>query len=269
MFGEWNGVQNFLSPAVLAFLFDKVSFFKWIAAVLTYQRQYLPLFMYLITLFFLFFIIIKAAIQWKMNIHGATVHPKARLWNDLLLPLIIKFHKWLFIFISVMVIIFIAKVFYAYIYRSNLPMYLIFINMIRIGLIIGFLYIYALLDVAIPVIRKGRCFKKAQDYFHLILVKRWKTALPFCLVQLLWIYISVLLFRLVINQIAYINDLGLLTLSHKSLLINFYDVSGTIRFVFNIVATIFGFLLSNLLYSPFMLITRKGFDYFKFNLRNG
>jgi len=65
IFGEWNGLQNIILPAVIIFLFDYVSFSKWLIGTITYQRFYLPVFFYLIALQYVMFLTMKAAVQWQ------------------------------------------------------------------------------------------------------------------------------------------------------------------------------------------------------------
>lgn len=268
IFGEWNGVQNFVAPTLLLFMFDQYNFINWITALLTYQRFYIPLFVYIIVIFSIVFLCLKVLVQWKRETESNRPKANVRVFNDVIFPYIIKLHKWLFVFFTVFVLIYVIKGGYGFIYRESFPLFTVYFWTLRIGTAALTLYTFALLEVAIPIIRKGRSLNQAQSYFHLLIIKRWKRVLPILIVQLLWIYVSVLLFTLAINQLQNINDLGYFTTNGKPLEIVVKNVNNVGQFVNNVIILLGAFMISNLLYSPLMLLVNKGFHHFKLNLKN-
>ena len=264
VFGEWNGLQNIIASSVFIFLFDHVSLGKWIFASLTHQREYLPVFFYLLAVQFIIFLSIKAAVQWKHYTAKKPAQNKAILGRDLLQPLIILIHKWLLGFLVTIIFVYVFKNIYVYLYKSGLPLITTYLIIIKLGLLISLIYIFALLQFSIPLIYKGRSFKKVQTYFHGYVNKHWKKVLPLYLVQILWIYASILLFKFCIDQIAILNGLDTMKIISRPLLIKFSEVNSLSQYVANTLILSLGFLLSNLLYCPFIFLTKKGFNYFHF-----
>jgi hypothetical protein len=268
VFGEWNGVQNFIAPSVIGFLYDRVSFFKWIGSILTYQRYYLPIFFYIITLCIIAFCLLKAFTQWNNDNTKATKLIDRKVGKDLLLPLTIEMHKWLVLFLTAMMIVFVVKNAFNFIYRTNVPVFTLYNALFRFSLIILIVFLYAFLDFIIPVIRRGHSFEKATRYFYLYLIKRWKHVLPIYLVQILWIFISVLLFQIIIDYILLGMNYLVTNVIKKPLLINFSSVHNISQLVKNTIIIPVTFLISNVIYSPLVYILKKGFERFRITLRS-
>lgn len=102
----------------------------------------------------------------------------------------------------------------------------------------------------------------------MLVVKRWKRAVPVYLAYILWIYVSVLLFRLFISQVNNLTDfIGIRTID-KPLSINFMSVDNIPQEISNILVLPIGFLISNLLYYPIVYLMKIGFDHFKINMKS-
>ena len=266
-FGEWNGIQNFIAPSVLIFTFNQYSFIHWITGVLTYQRFYLPLLVYLVMLYSVIFLCLKAYFQWNNLPNSPRKNTDVHAFKDFILPFILKLHLWLFIFLTLILAVYIFKNGYTFIYRQSFPIFIVYYWLLRIGAIAMTLYIFALLEIAIPLIKKGKSFNWAQRYFHKFLMKHWRTAIPILAVQLLWIYVSVLLFSLLIGQLQNLIGLDLLLSHGKPLEIIFQEVHSVGQFMSNLLWLLFAFMFSNLLYSPIMLLTNKGLNRFHLSFK--
>jgi hypothetical protein len=268
IFGEWNGVQNFVAPTVLLFLFNQSSFINWMTGVLTYQRFFLPLLVYCIVLFSVIFLCIKVLVQWKDEYANHKPRAGVSVFRDFLIPFIIKLHKWLLLFLTVIILIYVIKNAYTFVYRGSFPLFVIYYWVLRVGTIFMTLYLFVFLQIAIPIVKKGRSLNWAQQYFHKFIIKRWKSVFPIITVQLLWIYVSILLFTLAIEQLQNLNDLGFLTTNGKPIEVIFMKVHNLKQFIYNASVLCASFLVSNLLYSPLMLLASKGFRHFKLTLKN-
>lgn len=261
-------MQNFVAPSVIGFLYDRVSFFKWVGSILTYQRYYLPLFFYIITLAIILFCIIKASVQWNNDKTYVTKLPERRLHKDLIQPLIINLHLWILMFLILMMLVFILKSTFNFVYRTNLPVFTLYSLLFRFTLISAMVFIYAFLSFIIPVIRKGHCYEKASNYYLQYLAKRWKHIVPIYLVQALWIYISILVFQILIDYL--LTGVNLLTknVTKQPLIIVFANDQNVWYQIKNTLIIPLTFLLSNVLYSPFVFILKKGFERFRITLRS-
>lgn len=214
---------------------------------------------------YIIFLVIKATVQWKNSSKGKA---KGKLGRDLLLPLTIEIHKWLLTFIIIAMFIYVFKSIYTFMYRAGFPIFSLYILLVRFSLIAGILYTFALLQVSIPLIKRGCTFCRAKRYFHLLIAKRWKHVFLILIAQLLWIFVTIIGFKLVIEQLDAINGTGLINYHGKPFQVMFYTVQNVRQLLVNILLFPLGFLISNILYSPFVLLAKKAFDHFKFSLRN-
>ncbi len=214
---------------------------------------------------YIIFLVIKASVQWNNSPKGKA---KGKLGRDLLIPLTIEIHKWLLTFIIIAMFIYVFKSIYTFMYRSGFPLFSLYLMLVRFSLIAGILYTFALLQISIPLIKRGCNFKRAKKYFHLLIAKRWKHVFLILMAQLLWIFVTVIAFKIVIEQLDILNMTGLFSYHDKPIQITFPNVNNIRQLLVNVLMFPIGFLVSNILYSPFVLLARKAFDHFKFNLRN-
>ncbi len=243
---------------MLVFAFDQTSFSEWVIALISYQRQYLPVFSFLIILSFVIFLILKALAQWKASPQPRNSGPRRYLVRDLLAPLVIRIHKGLLVFILGLVAIFLIRSVYLYFYRVDLPFLRPVFLLTRFAFVFGILYLYFFLGVAIPLIRKGHSFQRAQQYFNLLFFSHWKKTLLQLVVQILWIVLSVFALEIVINSILRLPVLYADPQAHSPFL-HFSETKTIGQCVAMTFLFLLGVLISNLLYCPFVLITKKGF----------
>lgn len=248
-------------------LFEKVSFFKWFAAILTYQRSQLPVFLYIQLLFFMLFLCIKSFVKWEMCVPRKQSCKKGKLSKDFLIPFIIQLNKWLFSFLTLIIFIYIFKNLYVFMYRTALPMFNIYLNVIRYALIVSILYVFTALEVIIPLVKRGHTFKKAQDFYHLYILKRWKKVLPVYAVQFFIIILSALLFSNLINKVENLNNKGIFSFTGRPMYFTFFEVSSMKQLLFNISLFPVVFIFSNILYSPLIYLSQKALRILKINIK--
>jgi len=267
MFGEWNGFQNFLAPAVLIFMFDYQSFFQWLVNMLTSQIYYLPVAMYFIVLVFLGLIMLKAVAQWTSYANPADVKVRKKLGRDLLIPLFIRFHQWLFAVLTLMMIVYVLRNGFAYFYKTHVSMYKIYFWIVRLSFVYVAFYVYVLLDVVVPMIKKGHSFKSSERYLLCLIFCRPVKALLKYFLQFIIILATIQLFRFGIRIIENSNDLGLLFMSELPIRVIFREAHSIGQVLVNLLIVVSGFLLSNLLYSPLMYLLKLGFEHSKLSTR--
>jgi hypothetical protein len=268
LFGEWNGVQVFVVPTTFLFVLDQYSFVNWITSVLSMQRYFIPLMIYSVLLFSVIFLCTKVYVHWKSDKSPQKPGASVSLWRDLMIPFFIKLNKWLLAFLVLIVLIFMFKSGFVFIYKKGFPIFIVLHWFVRIWAILMSLYIYQLLRIAIPIIKRGRSLYQAQRYFHLLIIKRWKSAIPILIVQLLWIYVSILLFSLAIGQIERFNEIGLFADNGKPLFLIFTLLESKAGCLGNMSLLLLAFLFSNLLYSPFVYLVNLGLKRFNLHLGN-
>lgn len=268
MFGEWNGVQNFLAPSLLIFMFDYQSFFQWLVNLLTYQIFYLPVALYAAVLMFLVLIMLKAVAQWKNTICKEDVKLKKKLGRDLLVPLFIRFHQWLFAILTLMMIVYVLRNGYAYFYKTHVSMYKIYFWIVRLSVVYITLYVYMLLDVAVPLVKKGHSLKSAERYLICYIFCKPVQALLRYFLQFILILFTIQIFRYFVIFVERYNDMGLLFMSELPVRIVFKDAQSTVQVLANVMILLGGFLLSNLLYSPLMYVLKLGFEHTKLTTRH-
>lgn len=251
---------------MLVFLFDKATFSEWVIGLVSHQRYFLPLFFYLLFLVFVIFILLKASVQWFQHDNIKSRIGKPSLVRDILQPLTVNLHYGLFIILFSLVIIFVLKLGFEFVYRANLPYFSLFLLIVRLSMIFSILYVYNLLDVAIPLIKRGHSYERAQNYFYLKLIRNWTHSLPVIAIQLFLIIISILLFKNIIRYLEEFNSVGLFSPIGRPLLLSFSEGKSVFQIVTNIGLIGLGFLVSNLLYGPLMLLLKKVFSLLKIKL---
>lgn len=253
-------MQNFVAPSVLIFSFELQSFFQWIVKLLTYQIYYLPLALYVLTLLFIGFILLKATVQWHNIPCRKTGIRKCKLGRDLLMPLFIKFHYWLFIILSIMMLVYVLRNGYAYFYHNHISLYSAYFWIVRASVVYFSIYVYMLLDIAVPLIKRGHSLQKAERCLVLYIYSRPLQALLKYALQFVLIFASIYVFRFVIEQFRSFALSGLFFTQENPLGINFPDAQSMRQLMINILVLPLGFLLSNLLYIPLMYLMKLSFE---------
>jgi hypothetical protein len=244
------------SLVAFVFLFDRLSFLKWASGLLTYQRYFLPMFLYLILLMFTALLVIKLKVQWDNCPETECKGKDVRLGRDFLLPMTIRIHKWLLTFLTVMMFIYVLKTLYVFMFRTALPLMTIYIHLVRYTAIVAIIYIYLLCDCVIPMVKKGRSLERAIACFNVFLVKKWKFTIIYYANQIILIMLSIFIFRVLINWLANSETYNLLLAGEPSMLFRFVQVETIPQFLRNVMIFPLAFILSNLLFSPIVLTMR-------------
>jgi hypothetical protein len=88
------------------------------------------------------------------------------------------------------------------------------------------------------------------------------------IVQLVWIYVSVLVFKLIVNLLDSLIVIIGLGSPVTGVVISFLKVEGVWHFSINVMMLLTAFLVLNLLYYPLIILLNRGFEYFKINFRD-
>lgn len=263
IFGEWNGLQNFVAPSVLIYMFERQSFFHWFVNLLTYQIFYLPVVLYITVLIFVGFMMLKAAVQWKNIVCKRTGKLHGKLGRDLLLPLFIKMHHWLFSILVLLMLVYVLRNGYAYFYKNHVSMYKIYFWIVRLSTAFFCFYIYMLLDVAVPLIKNGHSLRRAERFLRSYFFCRPAQALLLYGVQFILIFLTIYIFRYAVQIIDSFNESGLLFNSPMPVRTVFKDARTLGQMISNFAILPLAYIFSNLLYSPLMFILKLGFEHAK------
>jgi hypothetical protein len=294
IFADWNGLQNLLAPSALIFLFDEYSFINWITGIFSYHRYYIPLLLYCTFAMTMVFWMMKALFAWdrvksdaerekvpsevtviqdELVPSGVTViqdklRPERTFGRDFLAPYLIHIHLLLLYFFTLFMLLYIVKGVYNAIWQGSFPFVPIAFWLLRIGFVAGFVYNYVLIDLYIPLVAKGHSWKRTQRYQTLRFRSRARAFLMVGIVQLVWIYVSVLVFKLIVNLLDSLIVIIGLGSPVTGVVISFLKVEGVWHFSINVMMLLTAFLVLNLLYYPLIILLNRGFEYFKINFRD-
>lgn len=266
IFGEWNGIQNLIAFPVLVFVFEQTSFGKWAVGLFSLHRYNLPVFLYLIFLLFMLFVIIKALSQWLVTPTSKTSLPQTHVGKDLLLPLILRLHYGILLLFFSLMIVFMLKSGYSFVFRRDLPFFSAFLFVVRYSMIFCLVYVYAFLDVVTPKLKSGHTFTISSRYFYLTAAKHWKRFFLILIVQIILILVTITVFEKIVGFIENLNGWGIISMTDNPIQFRFLEGKSSLETAINTLVIALGFLISNLLYSPFMLLFKKGFKILKLNL---
>ncbi len=269
IFADWNGVQNLLAPTLLIFLFDEYSFINWVTGIFSYHRYYIPVMLYLLFLSALIFFGLKALFAWEAETQkqGNSTSGKKFL-SAYFVPYIMHIHKLLLLYLTVFMLIYVVKSIMHLILPGVFPYIPVVMFVLRYGFVVALMYNYALIDLSIPLVYKGHSFSRTLSYLKKLIGVKWKNFAIYGVVQSIWIYVSILLFKLVINLLDDILIILGLSNSTKGLVIHFFAVSNLYHFILNVLMLLTAFLVLNMLYYPMIILLKAGFSRVKFNLQD-
>ncbi|HOV16198.1 MAG TPA: hypothetical protein PLF50_01665 [Candidatus Cloacimonadota bacterium] len=238
---------------VMLLLMEQSSLTKWIITMVAVQRQFVPLFFFLIIAVYILFLIIKAVVQWHHC--RLTGKVKTRLGHDFLLPFTIDLHRWLFAFLTAVMMIYVLKTILDYAYHISIPFLNLLLIISKVAMVAGILLSWFFLEIAIPFIRKGHTYERALQHFDIVIFRHWKKNWANIIMQFILIAASVVVFKFIINLLIQWQQNNLFNIR----LFSFNKPETTLNLLYNMGLLMIGFLFSNLLFYPFIFLTKKAF----------
>lgn len=260
LFGDYTGVQVFLYPMTLFCWIDGLSFSFVITGLLTIQRHFFPLFIFILLFMYIAFLIIKN----HSNILSDE-HPNSPEEKRIFGRMVINVHLVLFVTLICFGILYVLATFLSYYYHIRIPLKLIYPEAFRFFSIMLILY-FGTLNYWMQAYRKRNIsLNHAQR-----LVRRDIKArpLPYAL------YAVFLCLFMVLGSYVYsylvLNLIFPITLafgfSPQLLLI---PVTNIPALLYDVLILGAAFMLSNLLFSPLsLLISHYASIFHPYNLRN-
>lgn len=260
LFGDFSGVQVFLYPMTLFCWIDGLSFSFVVTGLLTIQRHFFPLFIFLLLFLYIAFLIIK-----NHSITLSDGQPHSTEEKRLFGRMVINVHLVLFVTLICFGILYVLATFLSYYYHLRIPLKIIYPNVLRLFGILLIFYYGTLNYWMQPYRRRGISVAHAQR-----LIKRnYDThALPFAL-YVLFLGLFMILGCYVYNYLV-LNLIFPATLafgfSPQLLLVPVTTIPALLYDVFIMGAA---FMLSNLLFAPLsLLISHYASIFHPHNLRN-
>lgn len=269
IFADWNGVQNIIAPSVMVFLFDEYTLINWFTGVFSYHRYYIPVMVYLLFLSAIVFFGTKALFAWEAVADAKQLtNENQRFFKAYFIPYMLHMHKWLLIYLTSFMLVYVIKEFVGIVYAGSFPFVAIIFFILRYGFAAAFFYNYILIDLTIPIVKRGHSFHTALRYMRALITVRTKGFLLAVAIQLVWVYASILALKLLINLLD--DTLIILGLSNasKGLLFSFFAVSNLYHFIINVMILLTAFLVLNLIYYPLIVLLRLGLKRVKLTLRD-
>lgn len=136
LFGEFNGVQVFLYPMTLFYWINTDSFLMATTGLLTSQKYFFPLVVFLLVSIYIAFLVIK---NYSALHSGRRPHPESEKTSFNLT--VIGLHKLLLITLFIIGLIYIVSAFLKHFYGISLPLrgiYFALIRFVSVALILGY-----------------------------------------------------------------------------------------------------------------------------------
>ncbi|HOZ00872.1 MAG TPA: hypothetical protein PLG20_03590 [Candidatus Syntrophosphaera sp.] len=247
LFGEFNGVQVFFYPLTLFWWIDSDSFLLAVTGLLTNQRHYFPLCLFLLVIVYLAFLIVKnsSAIFKESELPS---HAARRSFNNM----VVEVHKILLITIVTAALIYAVAAFLHYYYNIRVPLKTIYPLLYQLFSVALILWYTLKNKWTKPLREAGKSMERAYRLVRRDLALRPREYLLHGLTLILMVMIGSYIYNLIVVYLLFpffaSKEAGLkvILLEPATLPALLYDV-----FIFAV-----AFMLSNLLFSPFVrLIT--------------
>jgi hypothetical protein len=253
LFGDFNGVQVFMFPMTIFWWMESNSFLKSITLLISYQKHYFPLCIFLLAFLYTLFLVLKNYSSVFSSVNPATQAEKRAMGK-----IVIKLHKTLLITLVCIGLVYVLSEFLRYYYGIRIPLKEINPYVFRA------FSTFLILDYTMSNswIKSFRSQGFSWEYsVKLVSVDFRKRTLPYvnhAFVYLLMMIVSSFVYYLIIIYILF-PLLSLLGIAPKLVLLSPVNFAALIYDVL-----IFGvaFMLSNLLYSPFVILVSHYAEYF-------
>jgi len=246
LFGEWNGLQVFLVPTSMLFLIDDSSLHMWFLGLFSRQLFYIPLVLFILLLLFL----INLIIMQSVSLESMNLKPKQR--NKWLYGYILGIHELLLVILFSFMVLYVLTAFLKYFYAIQLPLrylYLKIFQYMAIGLI---LYVYLRNYWLRLVLKTDHSLKRNSAMLMIYIRHNRRTFILHTLFVLGMVVLSVHVFKWVVYLFLDPLASSLTDLMGIPIRFTVVKVRTTIDLLYNLYMLFCAFIVSNLLYAPFV-----------------
>lgn len=244
IFGDLNGIQVFLAPLTLAYLIKSDSILFNITSLFSDKIHYFPLFIFLITLLFVVFIIVKLWLRYSHQ-------PQEFV------------EKVIEVNLSVLTVVLIALIYYA------ISAFLAYFYGIKGGLKPGLALLYKVFTSSVVVYyfaidillsgfnRRGYGQSRAVKCFYAWLRVNKMLFIRYAVMSLVAIIASVRIYQLILVYAIHPFYEGVYSLSHINLRFSLVPLQQIGDVFINMLIIFLAFALSCIMYYPLGLLTRR------------
>lgn len=241
LFGDFNGVQVFLYPMTLFCWVDTNSFLYAATGLLTTQKHFFPLAVFLLIFIFILFLVLK-------NVSGIydAIYPLQEGDKAVFRQVVINLHKFLLIVIIAAALLYVVSVFLKYYYDIRIPLKSIYPVAIRF-LGIFLLLFYGLRFIWIKPFRENELdTQKAYIKLRMDYKAHRNLYSAHALFYVLMVIVGAFIYNILILDVLY-RIFGWLNFSPN---LYFTPPASIFALLYNIFIIAIALLLSNLLFSP-------------------
>lgn len=250
LFGDWNGIQFLLFPTTIFLWLDSFSFLFWMYNLLANQIYQLPITLFFITGFFIFFLIIKYS-----SFLNEENNPKHNVRD--MRRFIIELHHGLLMVLLIGMIVFVLKTFLAYFYQIELPIKRIYSHIFQfIGVAIAFFYYIQSLWTK-PFLKKDVSYPRAINQVLIYARNNVAQTLIYTFQIILVTILTSYAYYLLISHLLTPGINLLETFSGIRLRIELIKVHGAFDLLIDIFLMFAAFLISNIVFYPVMRFSAK------------
>lgn len=250
LFGDWNGIQFLLFPTTIFLWLDSFSFLFWMYNLLANQIYQLPITLFFITGFFIFFLIIKYS-----SFLNEENNPKHNVRD--MRRFIIELHHGLLMVLLIGMIVFVLKTFLAYFYQIELPIKRIYSHIFQfIGVAIAFFYYIQSLWTK-PFRKKDVSYPRAINQVLIYARNNVAQTLIYTFQIILVTILTSYAYYLLISHLLTPGINLLETFSGIRLRIELIKVHGAFDLLIDIFLMFAAFLISNIVFYPVMRFSAK------------
>ena len=257
LFGEWNGLQVFLVPTSVFFLIDDASLQLWFFGLFTRQLFYIPLVLFILLLLFLTTLIIKQSVSLESMKLGT------KECNKWLYDYILGIHELLLVVIFSFMIVYVLTAFLKYFYSIQFPLRYIYLKIFQFMTIGLILYVY-LRNYWLKITLNTNHSRKRNTAMLLIYIRNNRRSfIIHTLYVLAMVLLSVHVFKWVVNLFLDPFVTELTKWIGIPMRFTVVKVVTTLDLLYNVYMLFCAFIISNLLYAPFVKLFHNLASHFR------
>lgn len=249
MFSGYSGVQIFLYPVLLFFWLSHESALASFSTLLMNRIHFLPLVFYFVLLMYVGFMVLKIYIG---VFEGSMKQQKSRL--EEFYNIVIKLHVYLFITLIVLMIFYVLTKFLSYFYGIELPLKQGVMYAFRLFTTSIILLFYVYTMWLKPFREQHYSTKHCQAKCYIWVMRNPFRAFMFTLIMLLSMVVMVKIYLLAVSYVFIPLMNSIFDVTDISLSIMLMPVNKISSVAVNVFLLTAAFLLSNLLFYPFMYV---------------